>query len=1071
MLMLSPSRDSVKTDEGNMQNARFFKSLALMLVLAGVYYVVAKQGLKLASEHPSASAVWPPTGIALAALLVLGHRVWPGIWLGAFLANITTQGSVATTLGIATGNTLEGVVGAWLVNRFAHGRNAFDHALDYFKFVILATVVSPMISATFGVTSLALGGFATWANYGSIWMTWWLGDVTGGLVVAPLLILWSGPNRIRWDLRQWLEAGALMMLLVFVALTVFGGLFPARVKDYPLEFLCLPFLVWTAFRFSPRETVTAIALLSGIAIWGTLNSFGPFVRGTQNESLLLLQAFLGVSTMMALALAANVHEHKQAALALRQSRERFQQITETITEVFYVTDVESGQVLYVSPAYETIWRRTCDSLYRNPRSFLEAVLPEDRERVVQALERQQRGELTDEEYKIQVLGGEIYWIHDRAYPMRDATGRVYRVTGIAEDITGRKRVQEALREADERMVDVLNNITDGFVALDNQWRFTYINKHAEQIFVRMQKQPGGHLGKCAWDEFPDLVGSKLDVELRRAVSQQVPVSFEFFYPALNCWFDNHAYPSPEGLAVYFNDITARKRAERRVAAFASLGRQLNSASEIKTAAHIIVQVADELFGWDSCTLDIYNVERGTCHPVLNIDLINGQRRDVPPRFVDERPTGRMGQVLAGHGQLILREQPVVRTPDMILFGDTSRPSASIMIVPVSHGEKVIGALSIQSYRTNAYTQADLDAFQALADHCGGALEQIRGRKALQQSEARNRAMLESALDAIITIDHEGRIIEFNPAAEQMFGLLRPQTVGQLMAELIIPPSLRERHRQGLARYLATGETSILGKRIEMLAMRSNGREFPIELSITRVGPKEPPMFAGFVRDITERKRADAELQASLLEKEVLLKEVNHRVKNNLQVVSSLLHLQSDQNLDPATRELFKESENRVKSMALIHESLYRSKKLSQVHFGEYVQRLTADLFRSFGVDRRIIGLKINIPDVRLSIDTAIPCGLIINELVSNILKYAFPNGRAGEIAIDLLPGSDRKLTLCVRDNGIGFPPGLDFTQTSTLGLQLVTSLVYQLRGTVELQANAGTEFRITFANNAAEQEV
>src|SRR5712692_2026573 len=162
----------------------------VVLGLAAVYVLAGKLGLLLAFVHASATAVWPQTGIALAAFLLLGYRVWPGILLGAFLANVTTEGTIATSLGIAVGNTLEGFVGAYLVNRFAGGRHVFDRPQDVLRFAVLAGMVSTAVSATIGVTSLALGGVARWTDYGPIWLTWWMGDAGGALVVAPLLILW-----------------------------------------------------------------------------------------------------------------------------------------------------------------------------------------------------------------------------------------------------------------------------------------------------------------------------------------------------------------------------------------------------------------------------------------------------------------------------------------------------------------------------------------------------------------------------------------------------------------------------------------------------------------------------------------------------------------------------------------------------------------------------------------------------------------------------------------------------------------------------------------------------------------
>jgi integral membrane sensor domain MASE1 len=164
-----------------------------VFVLVGLvvaYFVTGKLGLRLAFGHPSATAIWPPTGISLAALLIYGYWAWPAVWIGAFLVNVTTAGSVATSIGIASGNTLEAVVGALLTNKMAKGLDAFERAPDVFRFTICVAVFSTIVSATCGVTSLALGGYADWQNYGSIWLTWWLGDAAGALIVAPLLVLW-----------------------------------------------------------------------------------------------------------------------------------------------------------------------------------------------------------------------------------------------------------------------------------------------------------------------------------------------------------------------------------------------------------------------------------------------------------------------------------------------------------------------------------------------------------------------------------------------------------------------------------------------------------------------------------------------------------------------------------------------------------------------------------------------------------------------------------------------------------------------------------------------------------------
>lgn len=215
-------------------------------------------------------------------------------------------------------------------------------------------------------------------------------------------------------------------------------------------------------------------------------------------------------------------------------------------------------------------------------------------------------------------------------------------------------------------------------------------------------------------------------------------------------------------------------------------------------------------------------------------------------------------------------------------------------------------------------------------------------------------------------------------------------------------------------------------------------------------------------EIAERSRAEEQVTASLREKEILLREIHHRVKNNLQVISALLHLQSDSVQDEASLSLFRVSQERIKAMALVHEKLYKSRDLASIDFGEYVENLTRHLASSYVEDPDRIVVKADAGSFSLDIEEAIPCGLIINELISNSLKHAFPDGRGGEITVACHADRDGTVTVEVRDNGIGMPEGLDLLDTETLGLQIVAMLVRQLRGTIEMKSENGAEFVLTF---------
>jgi diguanylate cyclase (GGDEF)-like protein len=279
--------------------------VALLFGLAAVYYFAAKLGLRFAYINSSVTTIWPPAGIALAAFVLFGYRVWPAILGAAFLANFTTTGFLPSSISIAVGNTAEGLLAAYLVNRFARGGRVFDRVRDILRFTLLAALVSTTLAASIGVVSLALSGLVSWGDAPRVWLTWWLGDAVGDIVVAPALILWIGvkpaPN---WRRERTLEAIALAAATILVTWALFGGVFPSR--HYPLTVLLWPVMIWVAFRFGPREAATAMLLVSFIAIWRTLHGVGPFSVYGANESLVLLQVWTGITAVTSLVLAAVV---------------------------------------------------------------------------------------------------------------------------------------------------------------------------------------------------------------------------------------------------------------------------------------------------------------------------------------------------------------------------------------------------------------------------------------------------------------------------------------------------------------------------------------------------------------------------------------------------------------------------------------------------------------------------------------------------------------------------------------------------------------------------------------------
>ena len=290
------------------------RQIGWLFALALLYTAAGELGLRLGIVNPSASPVWAPTGIAIAAFVVVGLRAWPAIFAGAFVYNLTTAGTVVTSLGIATGNTLEGVVGAALVLRWANGTHAFERGQDVIRFAALAGLVATTISPSIGVTTLALSGYVPWSEFGPIWFTWWLGDGAGALLVGPPLILWCVEPRVAWSQARVLEAAGLVTTLVVLCALAFGPL-----GGPSLGFLCIPVLIWAALRFGPREASTAVTLLSAVAVAQTigvaLQGLGPEAA---NAQLLLLQTFMAVASVTTLVLAAVVAERRRGEERLRE---------------------------------------------------------------------------------------------------------------------------------------------------------------------------------------------------------------------------------------------------------------------------------------------------------------------------------------------------------------------------------------------------------------------------------------------------------------------------------------------------------------------------------------------------------------------------------------------------------------------------------------------------------------------------------------------------------------------------------------------------------------------------------
>ena len=462
------------------------------------------------------------------------------------------------------------------------------------------------------------------------------------------------------------------------------------------------------------------------------------------------------------------------------------------------------------------------------------------------------------------LDGQDLWVLVNRFPVFDDTGAVVMVGGAGVDMTERKLAEKALRETEEKYRSIFENAVEGIFRTTPDGRFVAANP----ALARM----------LGFDSPEELMSARTDIaqehyvdpksreEFTRSMEENgFVLAFEvevYRKDGSKIWISENvrAVREEHGCVLYYEgtseDITDRKRAEARGAAFANLAHKLSGAWIPLDAGRIIAESAYELFGWDSCTLDLYDAEHDVIHSMLNMDMIDGQRESVTPLVSGRRPT-RRGKRVIDHGpELILREEPLKFDEDAVPFGDTSRPSATLMTAPIRHASRVIGILSFQSYTLRAYDDVAFSDLQALSDHCGEALNRLQAETQLQESEERYRDLVENSLDLICTHDLDGLILSANPAAMELMGYSSESYAGGTNFREILAPEVRDQFDDYLKRIRADGVASGL-----MLVQTKTGEKQIWEYHNTlRTQGVSAPIVRGMARDITERRRANHSLK-------------------------------------------------------------------------------------------------------------------------------------------------------------------------------------------------------------------
>jgi PAS domain S-box-containing protein len=604
---------------------------------------------------------------------------------------------------------------------------------------------------------------------------------------------------------------------------------------------------------------------------------------------------------------------------------------------------------------------------------------------------------------------------------------------ISEDITDEKKAQEAVRESEEMFRSAFDYATIGRAMVEPTGKFIDVNTS----FCQTIGYNGEELLKKTWMEITHPDDLKESAEYVRQLMEGERSSMRYIHRLIHknghiVWVDLNVVlirdrsGNPLYMVGDIVDITEHKKAEEAL---------INSEEKYRSLVEEINEVIFSVNDKGIITYMSPAVETLTGYPTSEII---GQPffKFIYKEDIDRAKEGFI-QTLSG--QVHPNEYRGIRKSGEIFWIQSFSK-------PIIENKKVMGARGVLTDITDRKV----------------------ARQALLESEQKHRTLFETMTQGVVYQDVDGNIISANPAAEEILGL----TVEQMMGRSSMDHQWKSIREDG-SDFPGDTHPSMVALRIGeevrnvVMGIFHPDKERHVWININAVPqfkPQESKPYQVYTtfEDITERIETEENIKESLHEKELLLKEIHHRVKNNLQVISSMLSLQSMHIMDDDLKAMFRESQGRVQTMAIVHEKMYQSPDLSKIGFADYLKDLTHELFASYGVDSSQITSDVNVADIKLGVDVAIPCGLIVNELISNSLKHAFPNGEKGEIKVHLIKDSEDKFNLVVGDNGVGFPKGIDFKQMESLGLRLVNTLVDQLKGTIELENEGGTKFKIEF---------
>lgn len=804
-----------------------------------------------------------------------------------------------------------------------------------------------------------------------------------------------------------------------------------------------------------------------------------------------------------------------AVNAVKKSEQRFRSLSTCSPVGIFLIDI-AGNCTYTNPLFQSICGSKLEANFTE--GWLQSVHPEDRTQVLVDWNVWTKGDREySKEFRLLTQAGIVRWVNVRSSPMLSDQGELNGYVGTVEDITERKRAEEALQQSEERFRLLVENVKDYAIFMINtDGRITSWNAGVERIFGYHESEIIGQHFSCIFT-LADIQSGQPEQELSTAVAKGradderwhlCKNGTTFWASGVVTAFRDDA-GNLRGFIKVVRDITERKQTEE---ALQKAKEELeirveNRTTELKNANDCLQSEIIERQQTEKALLEsqirlklINNISTAGITLGMSVEqIIEHTIKQISEYFQTFRVTystidnqGKFAvinsiepQGISGTKELVLdltiapeyaislcmKECVIVEevTQDVRLKPLASKFLANgiqaLLNVPFQHPNSLVGLLSFESSQSRKWREHEIATLVGIAQYLSilvkNAHAQHQRRRAeleLRTSEERYRQLVELSPYTIF-IQFDGKFALINSAGAKLLGVVKPkELVGKSVLDFVHP----DYQKIFTSRIQQIKEETRDIALIEEKWIRSDGTVVDVEVAAIPFSYEGKLAIQVVVHDITGRKQAAEQIKVSLKEKEVLLREVNHRVKNNLQIISSLLSLQSGYVNDQQTIEVLQHCESRVMSMALIHEQLYQSKDFARIDFAEYVENLVTNLFSSYDVSSEAITLKLDVDNIFLSVDIAIPCGLIINELVLNSLKHAFIIGQKGEVCIELCANDDNCLTLSISDNGIGFPKNLDFQNTESLGLQIVVALTSQLEGTIELIRNIGTKFKIKF---------